>query len=56
MRINPGAINGAPTGNVGGALMRPGRGKNIITFRMRINPGAINGRYHVPHAHQSGRH
>jgi len=43
MRINPGAINTAPTGNVGGALMRPGRGKNIITFRTHINPVAING-------------
>jgi len=55
-RINPGAINGAPTKTqcraslfrthfaVGGALMRPVSNPSAdVTFRTRIIPGAING-------------
>jgi len=61
-RINPGAMNGAPTGKnaaTGGALMRPW--SNTAPFgRHRVpyayQPGRHEWRHHVPYAHQSGRH
>jgi len=61
-RINPGAMNGAPTGKnaaTGAHFCAPGQTPHrldVIASRMRINPGRHEWRHHVPRAHQSGRH